>query len=209
MAAPLALLVGDNVRRIRTIKGATQRQVATLLTELGLPWTSTRVAKLEAGDVAPSLPTLVFVAAALDRLPGEERVSVVDLVRAGRGDQVALSEGVEVPSQYLVDVLRGLPAGGLAEYRPCPPPEYREPPRNYGDFPPMDRRVAKDLGIGRDTMLALTRELWGHGLGVERDRRIAEHGLPESAKKRITTALREELGVAMRGGKMPENPVKT
>jgi transcriptional regulator with XRE-family HTH domain len=193
MVLPLALLVGDNVRRIRTSKRATQRDVAAALTGLGLPWTSTRVAKLESGDVAPTLPTLLFVATALDRIPGEERVSVADLVHAGAGETVTLGEGVEVPAVDIEKVLRGHPAGRLGEHRPYPPPEYREPPRKYGDFPPVDRRVASEMGLSREAMIATTRELWGHGFGAERDRRIAEQRLPEGAKKSVTIALREEL----------------
>jgi transcriptional regulator with XRE-family HTH domain len=195
-ALPLALLVGDNVRRIRTSKGMTQRDVAETLTSLGLVWTSTRVAKLEAGDVAPTLPTLLFVAAALDQIPGEERVSMADLVHAGAGAKVILGEGVEVPAADIETVLRGQPAGRLGEHRPYPQPEFREPPRNYGDFPPVDRRVALELGLSRAAMVALTRKLWGHGLGVERDRRIKEQGLAEGEKKRMTGVLRVELRTA-------------
>jgi transcriptional regulator with XRE-family HTH domain len=208
MALLVPRLIGDNAREIRVSAGATQRDVAAALTGLGLPWTSNRVAKMESGDFAPTLQTLVFIAAALDALASGS-VTLSDLVSAPEGVDVILTTRTVVPARYLSEVLRGRPAGALSEHRPCPPPASREPhKRNYGEYTPADRRVAGELGLSRPEMLRLARGLWGRSLSAERDRRIGDREVSRVEKSRTTALLREEMREALGGEKTGEKTGK-
>lgn len=196
----LSQVIGSNARRIRTEAGATQRQVAAEMVQLGLPWSSGRVAQCEAGDAAPTIPTLVLLAAALDNLtPARRAVTPVDLLASH--EPIGLIPGVSVPGSVLVGILRG---GGGSALTP-----YRRPYAVAGEsaaeletrdtYGRTEERVAKELGVGKAMMVKSSALLWGHNLSVERDRRAAELGSPVSrvAKSRITAALREELAALL------------
>ncbi|CPX20591.1 Uncharacterised protein [Mycobacteroides abscessus] len=191
--APLAQVVGQNVKRLRAEADATQQQVASALVHLGLPWGSGRVAALEAGDVSPTLPTLVLVAAALDGLH-RHSVTLVDLL-AYEG-RVRLVAGVEVPSSALVGVVRGGAASALAEYR-RPFTVARESAveltarETYGR---TEQRAAAELGLDRERMIQLSTALWKRNLAEERDARAEQAGVTSRVERaRITRQLISEL----------------
>lgn len=192
----LAQVIGRNARTLRLAGGHTQQGVATAMVRLGLPWDSGRVARLEAGDSVPTLPTVVLVAAALDQLTSARvAITVVDLLRSDA--MVALAPGITVPSSALIGVMRG---GGAAAL--VPEPDY--PFVRTGESPTLDalratygrteQRAAATLGVDRAMMLSLSAELWGRNLGEERDVRAQEAGITSRVEKaRITQALAGEL----------------
>ncbi len=193
-------VVGANVRRIRTeIAQTTQAALARELVNLGLPWPPSRVAQLEAGEVSPTVPTLLLVAAALDNVtPPKERITFVDLFVSD--ERLELAPGIYVPSSAAIGVIRGGPANGLTEFR--------RQIANPGESTPMleakaayarpDERVAAELGIDRVYMITLAVSLWGHNLSAERDRRAQEAGITSRVgKARITATLRTEIEARM------------
>lgn len=192
---PLAQVIGLNAKRLRAEAAATQQQVATALVHLGLPWGSGRVAALEAGDVSPTLPTLVLVAAALDGLlPARRAVTLADLLTFD--GKVGLVTGVEVPSSALVGVVRGGAASALAEYpRPFTTARESAPELSAREtYGRTEQRAAAELGLPRDTMIQLSTTLWGRNLAEERDAR-AEAAVVTSRveRARITRQLISEL----------------
>jgi hypothetical protein len=194
---PIAQVIGGNARRIRVeVLRTTQVAVADACVRVGLGWGFRRVAQLEAGQVAASLPTLFLLAAALDSLTTPPMaVTVVDLI--AHDGRVHLAPGTEVPGPTLVGVLRGGRAQNLLPFASPfedPGTDARVRERARVDYGRADARVARELGIGQDAMVAATAALWGQGLEVERNHRAAETGTTSRVGlARITAALRDEL----------------
>lgn len=189
-------VIGRNVRALRTEFGFTQQDVATALVRLGLPWDSGRVARLEAGEGSPTLPTVVLLAAALDcLLPSRRAVTVVDLL--GADGSVVLAPGVAVPSAALIGVLRGGRASALVKVRDYPFALTGESPSQNAlraTYGRTEQRAAAELGVDRLMMLRLSAELWGRNLGEERDARAEEMGVSSRVEKaRVTRTLIGEL----------------
>lgn len=210
---PLAQVIGQNAKRLRTEAGATQQQVAAALVHLGLPWGSGRVAALEAGDVSPTLPTLVLVAAALDGLlPPRRSVTLVDLLT--HDGRIGLVTGVEVPSAALVGVVRGGAAGVLAEYR-RPFTTARGSAQELSareTYGRTEQRAAAELGLDRARMIQLSTALWGRNLAEERDARAEAAGVTSRVERaRITRQLISELSNewAKWVGEEPASPSET
>lgn len=202
MPAPtFSQLVGTNVRRIRTEAGATQTDLARQMVELGVPWVPSRVSQLESGEASPTLPLMMLLAAALDRL-SETEVTVADLLSSE--DLIELASGVRVPRSVVVEILAGRAAGALWTYRRDwnPPPSCDGWPINppgvdpredeaYARFTRADERAAKAVGVDRRTMVRLAVRLWGHNLSAERDRLAAAEGI--SIRSSWATALTRRL----------------
>jgi transcriptional regulator with XRE-family HTH domain len=215
-AVPLSQVIGENCRRIRLREGRTQGDVAAACQRVGLGWGYRRVAQLEAGGVAASLPTLLRLAAALDSL-GVEPVTVADLLWSDAlvrlSDDAAEDEAL--PGQllpHMLTVWRGREL--LPHLRPFTAGEEDDdadgPLRVRSDYGRADERAAKSLGLRRAEMIELTHSLWGHGLETERERRAAESGIGENraARSWITTSLRDALEAELERRRQSPEPVQ-
>lgn len=156
----------------------------------GLPWTAVRVAQFERGDVAPTLPTLLLVACALDAVtPARQRVTLADLV-AVEGS-VGLAPGVWVPGAALAAVIRGGPAAALMSdaIQVALAGQSAAELAADAEWTRADAKVAKELGIDRYVMTKAAAQLWGRSLSAERDARATN----ARTKGLVTTELRQEL----------------
>src|SRR5258705_3015605 len=61
----LAVVIGDNCRRIRTTLGVTQNELARYAPDMGLRWTASKAGDFEAGRTSPTLATVLTVTLAL------------------------------------------------------------------------------------------------------------------------------------------------
>ena len=191
-ATPLNLLVGRNARRIRRDTRLTQAHIAEALTQLGLRWSPTRYAQLEAGEVTITIPVLVLLAAAFDTLSRTD-TQVADLLHGDSGEMVELTAHCSAPAAEVVKVLTArIPANELGQYVVVP--EQEPTPTRAGDgYIHADWRVARQLGLRKAEMLTLSRELWGHSLSQERDRRLGDRPTALVERSRVTAELREQL----------------
>lgn len=195
-ATSIKALVGHNARRLRCTTRATQRQVAEELNRAGLRWSPTRYAQLEAGEVPITIGLLLLLAAVFDQLTPP--VGLADLLETPEGQDHGLIE--LTPDCFALDddVRRTL--GGelrpaelarhlqVRERKPSPPPA---PPAD--GYTHADWRVARQLGLGKAAMLALSRELWGRSLTQERDRRLGDSQTSLVERARMTAELRQQL----------------
>lgn len=200
----LPQLIGHNARRIRTERGWTQSQVAAALRRVGIPGQHRRVSQIEGGDLAPTLPNLLRLAAALDMLC-EDPITVADLLRTGGLVRLPGVAVETVPGPLLLQVVSGAPAAALLPHlRPegAGDEDWSENPSDGGGgvseiaYGRADERVARQLGINRATMQSLCRQLWGRSLEAERDRRatlLAQEYTRQGARAAVTAQLREEL----------------
>lgn len=191
--SPLAQVTGANCRRIRTeIAVSTQDRLAREAARVGLPWTAPRVAQFESGGVGLALPTLVLLAAALDRLtPTSHPVTLASLLASE--SPIELSPGVVVTGAALAGVVRGGAASSLiADDRIAGPGESSEERRVDMEYGRADARVAAQLGLSKTMMMRACARLWGHAMSVERDRR-AGPGADRRRAGLITRELVQEI----------------
>lgn len=212
--APMTIpqVIGMNVRRIRLEGGWTQDNVASACRWVGLRGSGSRIAQIESGDIAPTLPNLLRLAAALDSLGGE--VGIHDLLRWDGPIQVADNPSETIRGEDLLAILAGASAGRIFGQLSPSDRDDREPVpalpfdmvRGFGR---ADDRVARQLGLRKHQMQELTHALWGRGLEAERDRRVSEseHEHDRRVARGVVTAeLREELRTELnrrRGGGEP------
>ena len=190
-----------NLRRLRLAGGWTQDNVASACRWVGLKGSGSRIAQIERGDLAPTLPNLLRLTAALDSLG--DPVGLHDLLWCEGLIQVAEDPTETITGQDLLALLAG-EEGGRIHDRLQPVARSGEdstpipalPVEMLAGFGRADERVARQLGLRKQQMQELTHALWGRGLEAERDRRVAqaEHEQARRVARGIVTAeLREEL----------------
>lgn len=186
----LSEVVGRNVRRLRMEAGLTQDALAAVCKRHGLGWTATRVAQCEAGEVSPTLPTLLLLSAALSTVTGGA-TALADIVATD--GPVELAPGVLVRGADLAAVVRGEPGASLLRDAVriggvTPDPVRAEVQQGWTR---ADTAVCKSLGIDREFGERIMAELWGRSMSAERDRRadpnVRSRGL---ATKALTAELR-------------------
>ncbi|WP_148222493.1 helix-turn-helix domain-containing protein [Rhodococcus opacus] len=192
---PLTLVIGANVRRMRTDAGATLDTVAQYAREAGLKWSTGKVGDLESGRVSPTLPTLLSVCIALSaatRAP----VALSDLVQCDGAVQI--NERLVMDGSDLVGALQGKPAD-------------QEPPEGASAAELMlamairqaggeaEQRAAQSLGITGRRFAELSHELWGRSFAEERDSR-AGTGANAQKRGRVARDLKAELKARLRHG---------
>jgi transcriptional regulator with XRE-family HTH domain len=186
--AQVAQVIGGNARRMRLNAGVTLEQFAQTARLYGLPWTTGRVGDLEAGRVAPSVPTLYAVALALQHVTGQP-VTLADLF-AGSGD-VQLNDKLTVDVSALADAMTGQPVteGGqqtLPNLRRTLAALLAEECRD------SDTRLLRSIGVTPERGTAAMAELWGHTFSAERDRRAGPDANAQR-KGQVSRQLKTEL----------------
>ena len=191
----LPQVIGHNVRRIRLERRLPQEAVAAACRAKGLRGTGSRIAQIEAGDIAPTLPNVVRLAAALSTLGGA--VTLSDLLQSEGAIQLADDPDELVTGDQFVAFLAGWPADDIGAYLRAVPDADAPRPAPLTPLPPgvsgwgrADERTSRQLGLRKRAMQELTRSVWGWGLEAERERRVTETG---RARGVITAELKEEL----------------
>lgn len=195
-ATSIKALVGRNARRLRLTTRATQRQIAEELNRVGLRWGPTRYAQLEAGEVPITVGLLLLLTAVFDqRTPPVDLADLLEIHDEEGQGLIALTPDCLAPDDAVGRVLRGeaRPAElarhlQVRERKPSPPPAPPDDGYTHADW-----RVARQLGLGKAAMLALSRELWGQSLTQERDRRLGDSQTSLVERARMTAELRQQL----------------
>lgn len=100
----LAVVVGENCRRIRVDAGVTQNALAKHACDAGLRWTASKVGQFERGQYNPTFSTVLAVAYALSTATGGVVVPA-DLVRSD--GYVVITDRLDPQGDLLEAVLRG------------------------------------------------------------------------------------------------------
>lgn len=221
----LAETVGGNCRRIRTINGLSQNELARYGRDVGLRWNAAKVGDFEAGRSAPTFSTVLAVLWALQGAIGDRatqrlgagisqplampEVRLADLLR-GTGF-VAVNDALEIPAQILGDVCSGeVPDPGRVRSQPVSSPaaavihaktlklqqEIRAVLQRSGL---AEERLAKSLQVEPARLAAASFRLWRSTFSEERDRRAGADA-NQQKKGRISRELRTELEEALADG---------
>lgn len=212
----LAAVVGENCKRLRSSLGITQDELARYARNVGLRWRASSVGDFEVGRSAPSLATVIAVAAALQlalthrqsgrrkRGQGPTGITVRDLV--GCDEHVAVNEMLIVPGNALAAWLGG-------KFADIPPSDaidaaleaQMDRAEGYlaGTGAVMERsglaeeRMAKSLGVDLRTLSVASFHLWERTFTEERDRRAG----PDANKQKrgqVTRTMRAELAAVVK-----------
>ncbi|MFW0789655.1 hypothetical protein [Gordonia sp. CPCC 205333] len=217
---PLAEVVGQNCKRLRTDGRVTMDALASTAREYGLRWNTGRVGDFEGGRVSPTLPTLFVVAAALSRALGRP-VHLYELMHDYEQNyndpdagmiQVEVNEVLTVPDFTIAQALRGepvrLPSNEVRSHNATavelmrvtgklePDDELDAMVSMYQNAGLTEQRLARDLDTDLATIVAASHRLWQAGFTTERDRRA---GTEANAQKRgqVTRTMKDELRQAI------------
>ncbi len=174
--------MGSRVRDLREGAGASRDDLARAAQRAGLNWDARRVAHLEQGRVAASIPTLVGLSSALAEISGQT-VTVPDLMPL-EGD-IELAKGRSIRASNL----RGALAG-----RPVEPPVIGNitDPRLEPGWGKVDDRLVADLGTVPEIVRLATRELYGRTATQERDDRAGQDATAQK-RGRVTRIILDEV----------------
>jgi transcriptional regulator with XRE-family HTH domain len=218
---PIAAIVGENVRRLRTQSGHSGDALARRMRQtFKTAWNTARVSELENGRVSPTAPTLFMLSQALSELL-DRPVLVAELLDS---DGFAKVGNVGIRATRVAAAFRQddqgdmtLRIGDLANADEL----LEELDEHFHNGKPLpkaaggvrlelvtevadksgesERRAALSLGIPEFHLAALSAALWGHSYSEERDRRA---GADSSAQKRgrIGRELLKELQKAAASG---------
>jgi hypothetical protein len=214
----LAETIGGNFRRIRTINGLSQNELARYGRDVGLRWNAAKVGDFEAGRSAPTLATALAVLWALQsaisdraQLAGRPapEVRMADLFQ-GSG-YVAVNDALDVPAGILRDVCSGeAPDPGRIRNRPLASPSaaaiHAKTQKSQHEIGGVlqrsglaEERLAKTLQIEPARLAHASFRLWQSTFSEERDRRAGPDA-NQQKRGRISRDLRAELGKALADG---------
>ncbi|WP_435594687.1 hypothetical protein [Tsukamurella tyrosinosolvens] len=170
------------MRVLREAAEASRDDVARAVQRAGLSWDAGRVAHLEQGRVAPTIPTLIGVAQALAEVSGRG-IMFAELFPAE--GIVTLGDGRTIDAEALRALLSGAPAqapviGSIAD------------PRLQPGWGKADDRLVAELDALPEEVRAATRELYGRTATEERDARAGE-GATAQKRGRVTRHLVAEV----------------
>jgi transcriptional regulator with XRE-family HTH domain len=206
---PLAAVLGENCKAIRTAAEVTQDELARYARRFGLRWTASKVRDFEVGRTAPTFATVLALSAALDAATAkrtgragknlmeielENRVRLTDLVISDRF--ITLTEEFEPLGQVVADYCAGEPWDPLGRFAT---PKKFDLARMRQASGLTEDRLAARLGITRDELAALSLRLWRKPFSQERDR-LAGPGANKQKRGQVSRALRAELEKALADG---------
>lgn len=176
-------VIGEHLYRLRVAAGETQADAAKRIAECGLPWKRDQVIALETGN--------------------RKSVSVEELVILSWAYNIHISEWFTgsgeillAPDTYIsrVDLERELRGERVSR------------PRDI-DFSEVveleaDERVAQRLGVDTSEVTRIARDLWGHTLTDERNRRLEDSGKSDPKELRtlragMTKRLMKEISLQL------------
>nr|WP_255396208.1 helix-turn-helix transcriptional regulator [Kocuria sp. CNJ-770] len=213
-------VIGQNVRQIRERRGLTLDDIARESREYGLRWNTGRVSRIERGDGAVTMETLLVLALVLSELTGESVTPAVLLdasepieiapqatLRPGvvrevlEGRNAGLFVGDLVDGEKLIQEAVGRLQDRMGAYRNVMGPGFDTERVNEAQaaWSLADERAARKLGVANAEFLAWSVRLWGHTMSAEVEKR-AEPGASPQKKGRITRVLLDELRQAVNRG---------
>lgn len=177
--------VGDRVRTLREAAKRSRDDLARACQRAGLRWDAGRVAHLEQGRVAATLPNLIGVAQALTELAGRG-VTLAELLPAE--GVVEFNDGRRMRAAGLRAALAGQPVE-----RPAAPEigTISDPTLEPG-WGKADDKLVADLGLDAYAVRAATQELFGRTATQERDARAGAEATPQK-RGRVTRAIVAEV----------------
>ncbi|MDV7176012.1 XRE family transcriptional regulator [Gordonia amicalis] len=218
MVNDLAVLVGQNARRLRLEASLTLDQVARAARARGLRWTESRVADFESGRVSANLGTLIAACMALSDASGKN-VTLPDFVSGlVGGGSVHVNDGLVLTTQDVHRIVQGLSPVEHRTARQSHDDESRmitspleEAIANfYRDQAPIGRvravrlasgaaeaRTARDLEISPMSLAVLSAALWRRSFSGERDKRAGANANAQQ-RGRISRILKAELREAIK-----------
>lgn len=189
-ATPLGVVVGDNIRRLRIVRGLTQHELCQVWRRVGLTWARSKLAALESGT-RPRIDAgeLVLMAIGLE-------VQLSALFVGDESDLVALDSHLRyrVPRGQL----RGLFTGETKAI------EYDLATEQVG---PADVDLARRLGVEpRVVAMAAAAIFDGRNLTEERDRRVRRIGELTAAQRQahrghVTRELAREIEAELKSNR--------
>lgn len=203
-AKSVAVVIGENVRRIRERDGITLSAVADGAVELGAKWNAAAVRRIEAGTFDVTVSAVVVLVYALTRATGRP-VTTLDILDAE--GPIAITDTDEVMTSDLLAIL----GGGAVEDRLALTdfdwPKWFDGAkeamigevRKYRKAPTeQDVRLAKSFGLSAGALHAWAVREWGRGFFEERDNRA---GPDANAQKKgiVARQLKAELKAAIDG----------
>jgi hypothetical protein len=213
----MAEIAGRNARELRLGADVTLEQFAAAARHYGLKWTSGRVGDFEAGRTAPTLPTLIVVAAALanltgsdvaveDLFEGEGRVTLTDRLSLDlRAVRSAFTKGAVVAPLDMTDardaVKRAIPE--WEERRKSWPEALLDvPPARIGHvylaMSDSDKRMCKTIGVDYDLGAAAMAELWDKPFTARRDELAGPDANPQE-RGQVSRQLKAALVSILQG----------
>jgi transcriptional regulator with XRE-family HTH domain len=209
---PLAVLIGENCKRMRERVGATQDELARCARDVGLRWDAGKVRRFESGEVAPSFPTVLAVTLALQLVADEHLVAGEQIDWCYRG----LSDLMESETDAYVSVTDKLMVRPEILRRVCEGFAWDRVAMSQDTFATMkaavdalagvvvrqgltEQRLAKRLGITPAHLANLTLTLWGGTFSEERDRRVGPNAKQQN-RSQMTRRVQAELEEAMADG---------
>lgn len=211
-AKSVAVVIGENVRRIRERDGITLSAVAAGAVEIGAKWNAAAVRRIEAGTFNVTVPTVVVLVYALTHATGRP-VTTLDILAAD--GPIAITDTDEVTTSDLLSILGGSAvedrlavtdfdwskwyAGAKEAMKDYPPGVTIGEVRNNRKAPTeQDARLAKSLGLSTGALHAWAVRQWGRGFFEERDSRA---GSDANAQKKgiVARQLKAELRAAIDG----------
>jgi len=211
--APIAVVVGQNCRRIRTEADVTQNMLAKNARYIGLRWTTSKVGQFERGQNTPTFGTVMAVSIALSWAT-ERNVLPADLVEFD--GFIEFNAAFKLAGPKVVAALRGEPWGvlraedsGISVDRDFVSKAFaafanRGSPSRYrdlliGDVAEAQRRsgldedrLIKRLGISNDLLAEASVYLWGRSFSDERDR-LAGPDANAQKRGRISRNLQKQI----------------
>ena len=224
----LAEVIGGNCRRIRTINGLSQNELARYGRDVGLRWNAAKVGDFEAGRSAPTLATVLGATLALQmavqarRRAGNPDISDVKLedLFSGAGF-VAVNDSLDISALDLRAVCSGDtfdPDGPGIKSRPLSSPAASTIKSDAAGGVRISKNVRAVLqrsGLTEDrvaqrlkerfpsvTPLRMAEEsfrLWRSTFSEERDRRAGQAANPQK-RGRVSREMRTELEEAIADG---------
>ena len=209
---PLAVLVGDNCKRMRERVGATQDELARCARDVGLRWDAGKVRRFESGDVAPSFTTVLAVTLALQMVADEHLVAGQPIDWAYRG----LTDLLHSDTDEYVNVTDKLMVRPEILRRVCEGFAWDQVAMTHDAFTTVnaavdalasvivrqgltEHRLAKRLGITSARLADLTLALWGGTFSEERDRRLGPNTKQQN-RSQMTRKMQAELEEALADG---------
>lgn len=181
--------MGAQVRAFREAANTSRDDLARAIQRAGMSWDAGRVAHLEQGRVAATIPTLVGAAQALSEASGRA-VAIYELLPDT--GTIAFADGRTFDAASLRRALTGGPVP-----KPLAPKigSVTSPTLEPG-WGKVDDRLVADLGAAPEVIYGVTREIYGHTATQERNTRA---GADATAQKRgrVTRHILDEVTEAV------------
>jgi transcriptional regulator with XRE-family HTH domain len=184
-APRLGQVVGNNLERIRTEESWSQEDLAARGWRVGLPWSRSTIAAVEAGKRGVDLGEVVLLALVLDA-PVSDLLSGSGAVQLGDGSRVSLSD------------IRRVLTGDASSARTIFPDVKRRifaARKDAHDRVMLsasgeaEQKAARKLGVTPHVIAAAAWDLWRRSLTEERNARVDQESL-DTTEARSSQALR-------------------